>query len=402
MGIRRHLGMIVLLSAGAFTTALNVTLLSPLLTQIAREFDVSEAKAGQLATLTAASSGVMAVAVAPWMDRYPRSFWFRLECTLLIAGVTLSALAPSFTWIFLSRILVGLGGAIIGANCLAACGDLYPNPADRNRAIGIVNSAFTLGAVFGLPLVAILADRTSWRVGAWTPAPFALLVLIGTLRIPQKAHPPTDSIWVAWKTGYGRVFRSRQTVWLLATEIIFFMVWFGWLIYFGAFTENVYATGAALLSIMFFVGGGTEMITNNLTPILLRNRPPQALAYPTIAALSVNLILIGLAWNQEWTMFPFIAIGSGVSAMLFLCLNIALIDSVPGDEGAVMSLQAASIEIGGSFGVAATGLALALIDNYETVFRILGFSTPLIALTFWMSFRFREVTAEPASAPAIT
>ena len=72
--------------AGAFTTALNVTLLSPLIPDIAREFDISDARAGQLATLTAASSGFMALTVAPWMDRYSRSFWFRLECGLLAIG----------------------------------------------------------------------------------------------------------------------------------------------------------------------------------------------------------------------------------------------------------------------------------------------------------------------------
>src|ERR687894_174601 len=81
-----HRVLMIILAVGAFTTALNVTLLSPLLVDIARSFDVSEAAAGQLATLTAASSGLMAVCVAPWMDRYSRRFWVRLECTLLAAG----------------------------------------------------------------------------------------------------------------------------------------------------------------------------------------------------------------------------------------------------------------------------------------------------------------------------
>ena len=43
-------------------------------------------------------------------------------------------------------------------------------------------------------------------------------------------------------------------------------------------------------------------------------------------------------------MFPFIAIGSGAGAIVFVCLNIALLDSLPGNEGAVMSLQSASLD----------------------------------------------------------
>ncbi len=126
-----NLLILLILGAGAFTSALNVTMLSPLLVDIAEHFDVTEAAAGQLATVTAASAGVMALTVAPWMDRYSRRFWLQLECTLLFIGTLLSALAPDFGVMFVGRIIAGIGGAVIGANCLAACNDLYP---DKSRA----------------------------------------------------------------------------------------------------------------------------------------------------------------------------------------------------------------------------------------------------------------------------
>jgi predicted MFS family arabinose efflux permease len=88
--------------------------------------------------------------------------------------------------------------------------------------------------------------------------------------------------------------------------------------------------------------------------------------------------------------------------MLFVCLNIALLDSLPGDSGAVMSLQSACLEIGGSIGVAITGLGLAIIDDYEVVYRILGVMSPLIALAVWLSARPSgpSTQAEPAIAVA--
>jgi predicted MFS family arabinose efflux permease len=89
-------------------------------------------------------------------------------------------------------------------------------------------------------------------------------------------------------------------------------------------------------------------------------------------------------------MFPFIAIGSGAGAIVFVCLNIALLDSLPGNEGAVMSLQSASLELGGAAGVAATGLALALIDNFERVYQLLGAIAPLVIVTIWISSRVRK------------
>ena len=401
-GIRGDWILLLILCAGAFTTALNVTMLSPLVVKIADEFKVSEAAAGQLATLTAASSGVFAVVVAPWMDRYSRSFWLRLECGLLTVGTLLSALAPSFELMFVGRALAGLGGSVIGANCLAACAGLYRHPNDRNRAIGLINTAFTLGAVIGLPVVTLTADWTDWRWAIALPAPLALLVFAATNRLPRITRPRTESLWGAWKSGYGRVWRSRETVLLLAAMIMVMVVWFGWLIFFGAFTENVYGVSASVLSLLFLAGGGAEVVANNLAPLLMRNRTPRAVAYPMILISAINLVMVGFAFDRQWTMFPFIFIGSASGAMLFVCLNIALLDSLPGDSGAVMSLQSACLEIGGSIGVAMTGLGLAIIDDYEVVYRLLGVVSPLIAVALWLSARRpgQSIHPEPAIAAA--
>jgi predicted MFS family arabinose efflux permease len=301
---------------------------------------------------------------------------------------------------FLGRVLCGLGGAVIGATCLASCGDIFPDSGDRNRALGIINSAFTLGATVGLPVIAMTADWTDWRVAIVIPAPLALLVLIGTRRMPVVSRPADGSIWAAWRSGYGRVLRSRETVWLLASEILLQVVWFGWLIYFGAFTDTVYGISAAVLSLLFFVGGGAEIVANNLTPILTRNQSIATVAFPAVGILALNLLMVGYALDQKWTMFPFIAIGSLTGAALLLCFNIALLDSLPEDPGAVMSLQSGSFELGGSIGVALTGIALALIDDYETVYRLLGVVTPLIAVTFWLSTRARPAARQPATASA--
>ena len=394
-GAPRHRLLLGILAVGAFTTALNVTLLSPLLVAIAADFGVSEAAAGQLATLTAAGSGVTAVVVAPWMDRYSRSFWVRLECLLLLAGTLLSALAPGFGWMFVGRALAGIGGAVIGANCLAACGDLYADPAQRNRALGLINSAFTLGAVFGLPMVTLVAGWTDWRWAIALPAPLAALVFLGGGRLPTVAAAPGGSLWRAWVDGYRRVLGNAETVWLLAAEVGFMVVWFGWLIYFGAYAETVFAVGAVALSVLFLAGGGAELIANNLAPVLLRRRSPLFVGSLTVAVSAVNLLLVGVAYDQRWTLFPFVAVGSATGALLFMCVNVALLDSLPSDRGSVMSLQSACLELGGALGVAATGVGLALLDDYAAVYRLLGLVMPAVALFLFLSVRRR--TAQPVA-----
>lgn len=230
----RRWPMLVVLTAGAFATALNVTLLSPLLVQIAADVGVSVAAAGQLATVAAASAGTMALAVAPWLDRYPGGTWMRAQCTILVLGTIVAALAPSFGRLFAGRAIAGIGGAVIGASCLAACGDLFADRDERNRALAVVSCGFTRGAVFGLPLVTLVAELSGWRWAIAVPIPFALLVLAGSSRLPRTVAAPAGSAWNAWRAGYRRVLGSPPTMWLLGAEIAFMFVWFSWLIYFGA------------------------------------------------------------------------------------------------------------------------------------------------------------------------
>ena len=67
--------IVAVLFLAALTSVVSGTLLSPLLPAIAADLDVSVAAAGQLGTVSAVVSVVVALAATPWMDRFPRSTW---------------------------------------------------------------------------------------------------------------------------------------------------------------------------------------------------------------------------------------------------------------------------------------------------------------------------------------
>jgi DHA1 family inner membrane transport protein len=399
-GRRGNVALLLILGAGGFTSALNVTMLSPLLVDIAELFDVSEAAAGQLATVTAASAGVMAITVTPWMDRYSRRFWFRFECVLLLIGTLITALSPAFGLMFIGRIVAGAGGAVIGANCLAACNDLFPDKTERNRAIGLISSAFTLGAVVGLPLITLIASWLGWRAAVGTPALLALLILYGSGRLPGGRPVHDGSLWAAWKGGYARVFASRETLLILSAVTGFITVWFGWFIFFGAFVEKTHAVTAGMLSALFLIGGAGELFGNNLAPWAMRRINARTVSTVGLALAAVNLLLTGIVWTGGWTLFPYIAIGSGALAVIFIPLNVILLDSLPRDPGAAMSLQSACFELGGAAGVALAGIVLTLLDDdYERTYQILALILPLLALLIWRSARHHQPAPEAVPEP---
>jgi predicted MFS family arabinose efflux permease len=287
---------------------------------------------------------------------------------------------------FLGRVFAGIGGAVLGANCLAACTDLYPDRSERNRAIGIISSAFTLGAVVGLPMITLVAEWFGWRTAVALPALFAVIVLLGSTLLPATNPVRSGSLWEAWKAGYGRVLASRETVMILFALIFFIIVWFGWLIFFGAYAEKTHLVTAGVLSALFLVGGGAELIGNNLAPWLMKRLDPRKVSVLAIALATVNLLVTGIAWTGGWTLFPYFAIGSFALAMLYMTLNVILLDSLPSDPGAAMSLQSACFEFGGAIGVALTGLVLTMTsDNYDVTFQLLALALPPIAVILWKS-----------------
>jgi len=383
------------LALGAFVTSVNTTVLSPLLKPIAAQFHVSDAATGQLATVTAAAAAATALVTAPWMDRYSRRVWLCGECALLGLGTLLSALAPGFAWLFAGRALAGLGGATIFATCQAGVSDLFSDPNERNRAIGLIGTGATLGAVAGLPLVTQIAALAGWRWALAALLPLIAVVVWAASQLPGTAPAPEGSLWRGWMTGYRTVLRQRETVWLLAVMVVLCLVWFGWLIYFGTFATTAFNVGASKLTLLFLVSGAAEIVGANVTPVLLQRLRPRTVVGLAAIVLSLDLAAVGVVYTREWELFPFVAGASLASVTAFTATSILLLDSLPAARGAVVALQSAGFELGGALGAAGTGVGLAVLHDFAAVYRLLGLVLLLTLVLLYLSGREAQASAQP-------
>ena len=146
-----------------FFTQSSSLMLAPLLVDIAAEFDLSVAVAGQVGTATFAAWAISVVSVGPLSDSLGRRPVALAGLSLLAVGVLASAFAPNLETLMVTRVVTGLGGGMIPPNGMAAVVDVVP-PARIARAIGTLISFTTLSAVIGVPAVALMADLGSWRL----------------------------------------------------------------------------------------------------------------------------------------------------------------------------------------------------------------------------------------------
>jgi DHA1 family inner membrane transport protein len=386
--MRTWLGLVVL-CLGAAVTLLNMAVLSPLLRPIGQEFGTSDATTGQLATLGSLVGVVSALAATPWMDRWSRRTWLRLEGSLVLTAIVISALAPSFGWLMVGRVLASCGSAVIMANCLTGARELFQDPVWRNRAIGIIVSATTFAFVLGMPVVTQIEARFDWRVAMGSIAVPVILLLAGTFVLPPRPERPRVTVRPHPLASFRAVLGDGRTRWLLVVLGLNLGMYAGWLVYFGAYTTEVFAASAAALSLLFFLSGATELFANNLTPPLLRRFNPVSVLYVMLASVAAALLLTGIAVTTiPAVLLAAIVILNG-TASAYIAANALLLDGDVSHPGAVMSVASAFIGVGTALGPFVAGWALATTGSFEAAYRTLGLLAPVAIVALWLGTRRR-------------
>jgi DHA1 family inner membrane transport protein len=225
-------GLLILLCAAAFPTALSLLMMAPLLVDLAQAFQTSVALVGQLAAATAITWGITAPLAGPISDAYGRRLMLLTGLLLLALGMLGSVLAWNYRALLAVRLLTGVGAALVPPNGMAMIAEVFP-PDERGQAIGWFVSASGVGVVLGVPLVAGLLGVGGWRL------PFAVVgaVVLGVWFLccvwcPWSPRPPDQTL--AFFAHYREV-GSDGTVWsILAANALQQMVLFGMFSYLAA------------------------------------------------------------------------------------------------------------------------------------------------------------------------
>lgn len=349
---------------------------------------VSDAATGQLATMGAVAGFAFSIAATPWMDRWSRRTWFRLEGALILIGMVLAALAPSFPVLAVGRILSACGAALIMANCFTGARELFQDPTRRNRAIGFIASATTLVFVAGLPVITQINALLGWRTAMASIAVPAALLLLGTHFIPV---PPTTGAPAVPRPRAASTFRDvlgdRRIRALLIVLVICSALYSGWFVYFGAYTTTVFAVSASVLGLLFLVAGAAQLVANNVAPVLVRRFDPVHIVMATMLIVSVVLLSTGIVIvSVPGALLTAIAVLVG-TGLAYISTNVLLLDSESPHPGAVMSLSAAAGSLGAALGPLIAGAALAASNSFEVAYRVVGALAPFAVLIIWLGTR---------------
>lgn len=351
---------LALVTACIFGTVTSITMIGPLLVDLAGEFDVSVASAGLLAAATAVPQALASPFAGLVSDRLGR----RPMIVLAFASVGVIALAAAgaktFVMLVVLRFLTGVFGSCGPTSLLAAIGDLFP-ASRRASAMGWFNMGFSLAAIAGVPAVGAVGGWLGWR---WAFAVNGAGMLVLALAV-QLWFPAAPAVSV--KTGvvatYRAVWGVPRLVNVLGANFVERSL-FGMLtLYLPSFLMLRHGMNAVEVApLLSLVAIGT--IVGNVFGGWLGDRLPRPVTFVaaqlTAGALGLVLFAGALPLVAAVAIAASVGLANATSRPGFLALSSEL---APGHRGALFGLLALSNQSGLVLG-SALGALIIPIGGY--------------------------------------
>lgn len=184
---RRHrLLVLVICCSSLFVVSMDATIVNLALPAIQADLSASVTSLQwtiDAYTLTLASLLMLAGSTA---DRVGRKRVFRIGLVLFGLGSLLCSLAPSAGALVGFRVVQALGGAMLNPVAMSIIVNVFTDPRERARAIGVWGSVVGLSMALGPVIGGALVDAVGWRSVFWVNVPVvAAAVVLATRFVPE-------------------------------------------------------------------------------------------------------------------------------------------------------------------------------------------------------------------------
>jgi EmrB/QacA subfamily drug resistance transporter len=205
-------GLLALLCTAQLVLTLDFSIVNVALPTIQRELHFSSANLQWIVTGYALTFGSLLLLAGRAGDVLGRRRLLVIGLIVFVVSSLTCGLAQTSVMLVVSRIVQGIGGAMISPTALALLTTNNPEGPARNRALGLWQAAAAGGASLGVVLGGILVEYVNWRAIFLINVPIVAILL---LFIPRTLGPSTP------KTGVRLDYGGATLVTLSLASLIF-------------------------------------------------------------------------------------------------------------------------------------------------------------------------------------
>ena len=376
---------ILTLTLGGFGIGMTEFVIMGILPDIAKSLQITIPEAGHL--VSAYALGV--VVGAPLLigftgSKPPKNILLLLMCLFTVFN-TLSAFAPSYEILFLSRFFSGMPhGAFFGVGAVVA--GRLADPGKEARSVSLMFAGLTIANLIGVPLGTFIGHHISWRIT------FMIVGVIGLLTTMSiKVWMPTLSVTNTKGLMSELKFFTRLDAWLIVLVIAIgtggFFSWYSYIA--PLLTEVASFNDDSIMYILVLAGLG--MVMGNFIGGRLADRfSPLYTSAALLLAMVFSLTAVYFVSSNQILTLIFTFITGAIAFAMLSPLQMLMINTAKGAEMLAASVSQASFNIGNALGAYLGGLPIAAGLGYnspEWVGASMAFGGVLVSLVLMFHSR---------------
>lgn len=357
--------LLVFIYTVTLTGILSTTVLTPAIPDILSEFGRPAGNAGYLVAVGTVAGIIVAPIAGFAADRFGRRIV--LTVCLGVFGVFggLSAVAPSFEFLLVVRLIQGAGSAGLVNLAVVLIGDHWSG-AERTLLIGRNSAILTAGLALIPPLSGALTDLAGWRLAfaLYTVSLATAVAAWALLKDRRSAQPPAVRDQVADSLA---VLRRPVIRAAIAVGALVFVAIFGlFLTVLPVHLDEVFGLGAGQRGLVIATPAIMATLSSLNLGRLRRLLSARAMVAIAATALGAAFVLIGTTTTLLVVIAAALIYGTAEGILMPLLQDLVLEDS-PGDVRALaMAVWIGFARLGQTIGPLLAGLMLGAVATGVT------------------------------------
>ncbi|MFI8961511.1 MFS transporter [Streptomyces sp. NPDC053493] len=346
---------LLLLALGTFAVGTDGMVIAGILGLVSHDLGVSISAAGQMITVFALAYALLAPVLATVTARLPRRHVLLSALAVFTVANALTALAPDYPVLLLTRVLAAAGAALYSPTASAVAASLVP-PERRGRALATVMGGMTVATALGVPLGTWIG-RADWRLTMWLVTALGAAAFAGLALFLRELPAPAPAVSLRARLA---PLADRQVLAATTTTFLVFVAVQTVFIYFTVVAAPATGGDQGRLTLLLLVTGLFSVLGSTVGGRVVDRYGPRAVML--VAGGFATLVPAAYPWLMQ--SMPTALVAAALNPLAGWALAVALparlVAVDPPNAPLLLSLNSTALYLGiaaaGGTGTAALGL----------------------------------------------